>query len=87
MCGNSECRWAFYDRSRNQQGLWCEMAVCGNRLKNRAFRARKTLANSLLPPDTYRGVRAGAKRYVSPGAYWGASTRWGSGRLCRLLSL
>jgi len=41
VCGNSECRWAFYDRSRNQQGRWCEMAVCGNRLKNRAFRARK----------------------------------------------
>jgi predicted RNA-binding Zn ribbon-like protein len=41
VCGNSECRWAFYDRSRNQQGHWCEMAVCGNRLKNRAFRARR----------------------------------------------
>ncbi len=41
-CGNSECRWVFYDRSRNRQGHWCEMAVCGNRLKNRAFRARKS---------------------------------------------
>jgi predicted RNA-binding Zn ribbon-like protein len=41
VCGNSECRWVFYDRSRNRQGLWCEMAVCGNRLKNRAFRARQ----------------------------------------------
>jgi predicted RNA-binding Zn ribbon-like protein len=41
VCGNSECRWVFYDRSRNQQGRWCEMAVCGNRLKNRAFRARR----------------------------------------------
>jgi predicted RNA-binding Zn ribbon-like protein len=40
-CGNPECRWAFYDRSRNRQGHWCEMAVCGNRLKNRAFRARR----------------------------------------------
>jgi predicted RNA-binding Zn ribbon-like protein len=39
-CGNAECRWVFYDRSRNRQGHWCEMAVCGNRLKNRAFRAR-----------------------------------------------
>jgi predicted RNA-binding Zn ribbon-like protein len=41
VCGNSECRWVFYDRSRNRQGHWCEMAVCGNRLKNRAFRARR----------------------------------------------
>jgi predicted RNA-binding Zn ribbon-like protein len=41
VCDNSECRWVFYDRSRNQQGRWCEMAVCGNRVKNRAFRARR----------------------------------------------
>jgi predicted RNA-binding Zn ribbon-like protein len=41
VCGNSECRWVFYDRSRNRQGHWCEMAVCGNRLKNRALRARR----------------------------------------------
>jgi predicted RNA-binding Zn ribbon-like protein len=41
VCGNPECRWVFYDRSRNQQGHWCEMAACGNRLKNRAFRARR----------------------------------------------
>jgi len=40
-CANSECRWVFYDRSRNRQGHWCEMAVCGNRLKNRALRARR----------------------------------------------
>lgn len=40
-CANPECRWAFYDRSRNQQGNWCDMAVCGNRLKNRNLRARR----------------------------------------------
>jgi predicted RNA-binding Zn ribbon-like protein len=41
ICANDECRWAFYDRSRNQQGHWCDMAVCGNRIKNREFRARR----------------------------------------------
>lgn len=41
VCANDECRWAFYDRSKNKQGHWCNMAVCGNRLKNREFRARK----------------------------------------------
>ena len=41
ICRNSECLWAFFDRSRNRQGIWCDMAVCGNRLKNRAFRARQ----------------------------------------------
>jgi predicted RNA-binding Zn ribbon-like protein len=40
-CANPDCRWAFYDRSRNQQGNWCNMAVCGNRLKNRQLRARR----------------------------------------------
>jgi predicted RNA-binding Zn ribbon-like protein len=41
VCANPDCQWAFYDRSRNQQGSWCEMAVCGNRLKNRQLRARR----------------------------------------------
>jgi predicted RNA-binding Zn ribbon-like protein len=41
VCANDECRWAFYDRSKNKQGNWCDMAVCGNRLKNREFRARR----------------------------------------------
>jgi predicted RNA-binding Zn ribbon-like protein len=41
VCANDECRWAFYDRSRNRQGHWCDMAGCGNRLKNREFRARR----------------------------------------------
>jgi predicted RNA-binding Zn ribbon-like protein len=40
LCANPECAWAFYDRSRNRQGAWCTMAACGNRLKNRRFRAR-----------------------------------------------
>jgi predicted RNA-binding Zn ribbon-like protein len=39
-CANDECRWAFYDRARNHGGTWCDMATCGNKLKNRAFRAR-----------------------------------------------
>jgi predicted RNA-binding Zn ribbon-like protein len=41
ICANPDCRWAFYDRSRNQQGNWCNMAACGNRLKNRHLRARR----------------------------------------------
>jgi predicted RNA-binding Zn ribbon-like protein len=41
LCANPECDWAFYDGSRNRQGAWCTMAACGNRLKNRRFRARQ----------------------------------------------
>jgi predicted RNA-binding Zn ribbon-like protein len=40
-CANPDCQWVFFDRSRNQQGSWCEMATCGNRLKNRELRARR----------------------------------------------
>ncbi len=39
-CRDSDCRWAFYDRSRNRSAVWCEMAVCGNRTKVRAYRNR-----------------------------------------------
>lgn len=45
-CGNDECQWAFYDRSRNHGGTWCEMSSCGNKLKNREFRARKRSGQS-----------------------------------------
>jgi predicted RNA-binding Zn ribbon-like protein len=34
------CHWAFYDYSRNRSASWCSMAICGNRLKTRAYRRR-----------------------------------------------
>ena len=40
-CRNPECRWAYYDTSRNRSGRWCSMAICGNRMKGRAFRRRR----------------------------------------------
>jgi predicted RNA-binding Zn ribbon-like protein len=39
-CRSADCAWAFYDRSRNRSGVWCDMAVCGNRTKVRAYRER-----------------------------------------------
>ena len=39
-CRADDCQWAFYDRSRNRSGVWCDMAVCGNRAKVRAYRQR-----------------------------------------------
>ena len=41
LCGNPDCRWAFYDKSRPGKGAWCDMASCGNRIKNRNLRARR----------------------------------------------
>ncbi len=40
-CSAEGCAWAFYDRTRNRSGRWCSMAVCGNRAKVRAYRARR----------------------------------------------
>src|SRR4051794_6201412 len=37
-CRDPGCEWAFYDRSRNRSGAWCDMASCGNRAKARKFR-------------------------------------------------
>lgn len=31
ICGN--CGWLFLDRSKNRSRSWCDMAVCGNRVK------------------------------------------------------
>ena len=31
ICGN--CGWLFIDRSRNRSRTWCDMTVCGNRVK------------------------------------------------------
>ena len=31
ICPN--CGWLFLDRSRNRSRAWCDMAVCGNRVK------------------------------------------------------
>lgn len=35
------CRWAFYDASRNRSATWCSMTLCGSRLKMRRYRARR----------------------------------------------
>ena len=40
-CGNHPCSWLFLDRSRNHSRRWCEMSDCGNRVKARAFAARR----------------------------------------------
>lgn len=40
-CRAENCQWAFYDNTRNRSGVWCSMAVCGNRAKVRAYRERR----------------------------------------------
>lgn len=45
-CRNDTCGWLFFDQSRNRSGTWCTMAVCGSRMKARAYRARQREAAS-----------------------------------------
>jgi predicted RNA-binding Zn ribbon-like protein len=40
-CREHSCVWAFYDHTKNRSGAWCNMAVCGNRAKARAYRGRR----------------------------------------------
>ena len=48
-CRADDCHWAFYDFSRNRSGTWCDMAVCGNREKVRAYRERTPRERSKDP--------------------------------------
>ncbi len=42
VCDNRDCRWVFYDRSKNRSRRWCEGNTgCGNLMKVRRFRARR----------------------------------------------
>ncbi|MGW7595220.1 CGNR zinc finger domain-containing protein [Streptomyces rubiginosohelvolus] len=40
-CRNQECGITFYDRSRNNSGVWHDVRTCGNAANLRAHRARR----------------------------------------------
>jgi predicted RNA-binding Zn ribbon-like protein len=48
-CRNPDCHWAYYDRSHAARGAWCDMAVCGNRMKNRNLRSRRSAGAGSAP--------------------------------------
>jgi hypothetical protein len=41
VCRNGACSGAFYDRSRNNSGVWHDVKSCGNAANLRASRARR----------------------------------------------
>ncbi|HEX4221459.1 MAG TPA: CGNR zinc finger domain-containing protein [Pseudonocardiaceae bacterium] len=41
VCRNPRCRVAFYDRSRNNSGVWHDVRTCGNAANLRAHRERQ----------------------------------------------
>ncbi|QNI37247.1 CGNR zinc finger domain-containing protein [Edaphobacter albus] len=40
-CANLECRWLFLDTTKNHTRRWCDMKICGNRMKVRRFKAHR----------------------------------------------
>jgi predicted RNA-binding Zn ribbon-like protein len=48
LCRNHYCDSAFYDRSKNNSGVWHDVHVCGNAANLRASRARRRTAGSPL---------------------------------------
>lgn len=45
-CANEDCRWIFYDHSKNRSGNWCVMEICGSRAKMRTYRQRNNPRSS-----------------------------------------
>jgi predicted RNA-binding Zn ribbon-like protein len=40
VCEGAGCGWFFFDRSKAGRRRWCNMEVCGNRVKVRSYRSR-----------------------------------------------
>jgi predicted RNA-binding Zn ribbon-like protein len=40
-CECPDCTLWFHDRTKSHHRRWCSMALCGNRMKVAAFRARQ----------------------------------------------
>ncbi len=37
-CEKPDCRWLFLDTSKNHTRRWCDMKICGNRMKARRYK-------------------------------------------------
>lgn len=48
ICAFDECAWAYYDQSKNRSRHYCEYG-CGNKLKTRAYRARRRADQRTTP--------------------------------------
>jgi predicted RNA-binding Zn ribbon-like protein len=35
MCASEDCAWLFLDKTKNKRRRWCDMKICGNRVKAR----------------------------------------------------
>lgn len=44
LCDRPECRWCYYDASKNRSARWCSADPCGDLMKARAYRSRQRLS-------------------------------------------
>ena len=42
LCHNTACSWLFVDRTRNNTKVWCSEQLCGDRLRVRKMRRRRS---------------------------------------------
>lgn len=40
VCDNPDCKWIYYDETKNRSKRYCDDKACGNLLKVRRFRER-----------------------------------------------
>jgi predicted RNA-binding Zn ribbon-like protein len=45
-CAAEDCQWVFFDESKPGRGRYCSPEMCGNRVKTRAYRQRRTAASA-----------------------------------------
>jgi predicted RNA-binding Zn ribbon-like protein len=48
-CAEHTCKLVFWDLSKNHSRRWCSMRVCGNRVKSRAYAARRATDAEAAP--------------------------------------
>ncbi|WP_048748517.1 CGNR zinc finger domain-containing protein [Paenibacillus sp. P22] len=46
ICDNPDCRWIYYDTTRNRSKRYCDDKCCGNLMKVRRFRERAKTAST-----------------------------------------
>lgn len=72
-CEADDCRRAFQDSSKNRSARWCSSRVCGNRMRTRSYRRRRSAASgpaTSLPGSTGRSRRPRENVLRRDGEVW-----------------
>lgn len=51
-CRRTDCRWIFFDRSKNRSATWCSTEGCGALMKSRAYRRRHAARQKTVSAGT-----------------------------------